>query len=250
MIPAPGPVAPNPALRVLGIPIHDCTYAETLDLIGGWVAAGQPHQVATVNPEFVMAARRDPEFRAVLEQASLCLPDGVGITLAARYQGRPLQGRVSGVDLVLRLAARAARDGWRIFLLGAAPGVAERTAEILTGQNPGLTVCGTYAGSPAPGEEEEISGMVQQSRADVLLVAYGAPAQDLWLNRNLARCGAAAGIGVGGSFDYITGVTRRAPLWIRRLGLEWLQRLIRQPHRWRRQLALPHFALLVLLRRQ
>ena len=241
---------PTPALRVLGIPIHDATYAETLDWIGLWIAEGGSHQIATVNPEFVMAARRDHDFRAVLEGASLCLPDGVGITLAASYQGQRLRDRVAGIDLVERLATRASREGWRLFLLGAGPGVAERTAEMLTSRNPGLEVCGTYAGSPAPVEEDGIIQRVRDSHADVLLVAYGAPAQDLWLARNLGKTGAAVGIGIGGAFDYLTGVAHRAPHWVRRIGMEWLHRLLRQPWRWRRQLVLPHFALLVLLRRE
>ena len=130
----------RPALRILGIPIHDVTLNETLDRVAAWMTEGGAHQIATVNPEFVMAARRDPAFRAVLGNADLCLPDGVGITLAARYLGRPLRERVAGVDLVERLAARAAEEGWRLFLLGAAPGVAERAAEVLRSRNPGLIV--------------------------------------------------------------------------------------------------------------
>lgn len=240
----------NPTVRILGIPVHDVTADEALDAMAAWVAAGGAHQVATVNPEFVMLARRDPAFRAALERANLRVPDGVGITLAARYLGHPLRERVPGVELVERLAARAAREGWRLFLLGAAPGVAERAGEVLTARHPGLVVCGTYAGSPAAELEDGIVARVRAARADVLLVAYGAPAQELWLARNLARSGAAVGIGVGGVFDYLTGVARRAPAWVRRLGFEWLHRLIHQPWRWRRQLALPLFALLVLLRRR
>ncbi len=170
--------APVPALRILGIPIHDVTYEETLDWIGRWVAEGGPHQIATVNPEFVMAARRDEAFRAVLEQAHLCLPDGVGITLAARYLGRPLRQRVAGVDLVEAIAARAAREGWRLFLLGAAPGVADRAAGVLRARYRGVTIAGTYAGSPRPEEREGIVRRVRDAGTDVLLVAYGAPAQD------------------------------------------------------------------------
>ncbi len=241
--------APEPALRILGVPIHDVTYDETLAWMGRWIAEGGPHQIATVNPEFVMAARRDAAFRAVLEQAHLCLPDGVGITLAARYLGRPLRQRVAGVDLVEAIAARAAREGWRLFLLGAAPGVAERVAAVLRRRYPGVEVVGTYAGSPRREEEAEITRRVREAGADVLLVAYGAPAQDLWIARNLARTGAAVGIGVGGAFDYLAGVVPRAPRWVRRIGFEWLYRLIRQPWRWRRQRVLPQFALLVLLRR-
>ncbi len=237
----------SPALRILGIPIHDVTLEEAVEQAAVWVKEGNAHQMATVNPEFVMAARRDPAFRAVLEGADLCLPDGVGITLAARYLGRPLRERVAGVDLVEAVAARAARDGWRVFFLGAAPGVADRAASILAARYPGLTVAGTYAGSPRREEEDDIVQKVREAGADVLLVAYGAPAQDLWLARNLARTGAKVGVGVGGAFDYIAGVVPRAPRWMRRVGLEWLYRLIRQPWRWRRQRVLPLYALLVLL---
>jgi N-acetylglucosaminyldiphosphoundecaprenol N-acetyl-beta-D-mannosaminyltransferase len=237
----------SPALRILGIPIHDVTLDEAVEQAAAWVKEDRAHQMATVNPEFVMAARRDPAFRAVLEGADLCLPDGVGITLAARYLGRPLRERVAGVDLVEALAARAARDGWRVFFLGAAPGVADRAASLLAARYPGLTVAGTHAGSPRREEEDDIVRRVREARADVLLVAYGAPAQDLWLARNLARTGAKVGVGVGGAFDYIAGVVPRAPRWMRRVGLEWLYRLIRQPWRWRRQRVLPLYALLVLL---
>jgi N-acetylglucosaminyldiphosphoundecaprenol N-acetyl-beta-D-mannosaminyltransferase len=203
----------SPALRILGIPIHDVTLDEAVEQAAAWVKEGRAHQMATVNPEFVMAARRDPAFRAVLEGADLCLPDGVGITLAARYLGRPLRERVAGVDLVEALAARAARDGWRVFFLGAAPGVADRAASLLAARYPGLTVAGTHAGSPRREEEDDIVRRVREARADVLLVAYGAPAQDLWLARNLARTGAKVGVGVGGAFDYIAGVVPpRAPL--------------------------------------
>jgi N-acetylglucosaminyldiphosphoundecaprenol N-acetyl-beta-D-mannosaminyltransferase len=237
----------SPALRILGIPIHDVTLDEAVEQAAAWVKEGRAHQMATVNPEFVMAARRDPAFRAVLEGADLCLPDGVGITLAARYLGRPLRERVAGVDLVEALAARAAQDGWRVFFLGAAPGVADRAASLLAARYPGLTVAGTHAGSPRREEEDDIVRRVREAGTDVLLVAYGAPAQDLWLARNLARTGAKVGVGVGGAFDYIAGVVPRAPRWMRRVGLEWLYRLIRQPWRWRRQRVLPLYALLVLL---
>ncbi|MCS7283329.1 MAG: WecB/TagA/CpsF family glycosyltransferase [Anaerolineae bacterium] len=238
-----------PALRILGVPIHDVTLDEAVEWAARWIAEGGPHQVATVNPEFVMAARRLPSFRAVLERADLCLPDGVGITLAARYLGRPLRERVAGVDLVEALAARAAQEGWRLFLLGAAPGVAERAAANLTARFPDLTICGTYAGSPSPEEEADIVRRIQEASPHILFVAYGAPAQDLWIARNLAPTGASVGIGVGGALDYLAGVVPRAPRWMRRAGLEWLYRLLRQPWRWRRQRVLPLFVFLVLLSR-
>lgn len=237
---------PAPALTLMGIPIHDVTMEETLTWIARWVRQDSAHQIATVNTEFVMTARHHPEFRAALQHASLCIPDGIGVLWAARRCGVQLRERVAGADLVPRLAQEAAQRGWRLFFLGAAPGVAARAAANLQRQYPGLHICGCYAGSPALSEEDTIVAKVRSANPDILLVAYGAPAQDLWLHRNLKRTGAAVGVGVGGSFDFIAGVSHRAPLWIQRLGLEWLYRLLREPWRWRRQLALPYFVYLVL----
>ena len=242
----PVPDEPAVACRLMGVPIHDVTMEGTVAHIARWIENGGTHQIATINPEFLMKARADILFRATLQRVALCIPDGIGVLWAARWRGQQLRERVAGSDLVPRLSAEAARRGWRIFYLGAAPGVAERAADILAQRSPGLEIAGCYAGSPAPDEEDAIVARVRASQADILFVAYGAPQQDLWLDRNLARTGAAVGIGVGGSFDFIAGVACRAPRWIQQLGLEWLYRLLREPWRWRRQLALPHFVWLVL----
>ena len=235
-------VTPN-AIPILGIPVHAVTMAGTLALIEGYMAEPRLHQIATVNPEFVMAAQSDAEFRHVLSEADLCLPDGVGLLYAARRTGRRLPERVPGSELVYRLAERAAARGWPLFLLGAAPGVAEEAAEVLCGLYPGLLVAGTYAGSPDPAENEAIVRRVNDSGAALLLVAYGAPKQDKWIARNREGLPAVRlAIGVGGSLDFITGRAVRAPRWMQRLGLEWLHRLIREPWRWRRMMALPRFA--------
>lgn len=230
----------------MGVQIHDVTMEETVAHITRWIQEGTPHQIATVNPEFLMRARIDAPFRAALNEAALCAPDGIGVLWAARRHGVRLRERVAGSDLVPHLSAIAAQRGWRIFYLGAAPGVAERAAAKLADRHPGLQVAGCYAGSPAPAEEDHLVRLVRSARTDILFVAYGAPKQDLWLARNLHRTGAAVGIGVGGAFDFIVGKSRRAPRWIQRLGLEWAYRLAREPWRWRRQLVLPHFAWLVL----
>ncbi len=240
---------PAVALRLLGVSIHDVTMEETIRWIDRWIEQGDAHQIATVNPEFLVKAQENAAFKAALRQAALCIPDGIGIILAARLRGHRLRERVAGSDLVPRLGEEAARRGWRVFFLGAAPGIAERTATLLSERHPELPVAGYYAGSPAVEEEAGIIRRVRASNADLLLVAYGAPKQDLWLMRNLARTGASVGIGVGGSFDFVAGVSRRAPRWIQRLGLEWLHRLIQEPWRWRRQLALPRFVWQILFSR-
>ena len=227
---------------ILGVPIDVVTTDGMLARVAAFIAGDRVHQICTVNPEFVMAAQRDADFMAVLNHADLCLPDGVGILWAARRQGKPLRERVAGVDSVVRIAGRATETGWRLYLLGAAPGIAEQTATILAGRYPGVQIAGTYAGSPAPEDEADIVARVNASGADVLFVAYGAPKQDKWIARNGPHLKVHVAMGVGGAFDFITGTARRAPRWIRRIGLEWLHRLIREPWRWRRQLALARFA--------
>jgi len=234
---------------VLGVRVDDVTGDEALSIIEGFIQEGTPHQVVTVNPEFVVAAQGDKEFRRILNAAGLALPDGIGIVWASRLLNHPLRERVAGSDLVPKIAALAAKRGYRLFLLGAAPGVAEEAARRLCQQNPGLTIVGTYAGSPAVEEEDEIVALVRAAKPDVLFVAYGAPAQEKWIARNLERLGVPVCMGVGGTLDFIAGVAKRAPLWMQRLGLEWLHRLCHQPWRWRRMLALPKFVWLVVLSR-
>jgi len=193
-----------------------------------------------------MAARRNPDFRHVLCAADLAVADGIGIVWAARLLGAPVPHRIGGIDLVERVAAAASRTGLRLFLLGASEGVAAEAARRLTACYPGLQIVGTFSGSPDPKQDDAIVAMVAQAGPDVLLVAFGAPAQDLWIERNQMLLGVPVAMGVGGAFDFLSGRVSRAPLPFQRLGLEWLYRLIRQPWRWRRMLALPLFALLVL----
>lgn len=237
-------------LNVLGIPIHDVDFEGALRRVADWQREGGPRQIATVNPEFVMLARRDPAFAAVLRRADLNVPDGVGILWAARRLGRPLRERVGGADLMDRLCAQAAIQGWPVFLLGARDGVAVRAGDALVHRHPGLRIAGAWAGSPRSEDDADAVARVRAARPRLLFVAYGAPAQDVWLARNLAACADGrplTGMGVGAAFDFLTGAQRRAPVWVQRMGLEWLYRLIRQPWRLRRQLALPRYATLVML---
>jgi len=229
-----------------GVRADDVTWEEMLACVEGFIAWGKPHQIVTVNPEFVMEARRDPEFRHIVNGAALAIPDGVGLLWAGRLLGQPLRERVTGSDGVPRIAERAAEKGWRLFLLGAQPGVAEETARWLVRCYSGLEIAGTYAGSPAAEEEARIVNLVRRARPDVLFVAYGHPRQDKWIARNLEPLGVPVCMGVGGAFDFIVGVQSRAPVWMQRAGLEHLYRLLRQPWRWRRQVDVYCFGLLVL----
>ncbi len=218
---------------------------EALERLEHFADEGGLHLVATVNPEFVMRAQNDPEFARVLASAHLCLADGWGVVWAARRQGCPLPGPVAGVDLVGPIAALCARRGFRLFLLGAMPGVADELASQLRAAHPRLAVT-AHAGGPEESHDLETLELIQERGADVLLVAYGAPAQELWIDRLRNRLPVGVAMGVGGAFDYLTGRVARAPAWMRRAGLEWLHRLARQPWRVRRMAVLPVYAIKVL----
>lgn len=246
------------SVDILGVRIHRVDFAQTLDQIARWVAERHAAQLAprnsslatrqlcTVNPEFVMEAHRDPAFAAVLDRADLCAPDGVGILWAGRLLGQPFAERVTGSDGIYRICERAAAEGWRVYLLGAAPGVAEQTAARLCGHYPGLRVAGTFSGSPRDDGWPEIEQRLAAAQPDVLFVAFGHPRQDFWIDKHRHELPAAVSMGVGGAFDFVAGVTQRAPLWMQRLGLEWLHRLVNEPWRWRRMRVLPVFAGLVM----
>ncbi|KPL88063.1 acetylglucosaminyldiphospho-UDP acetyl-beta-D-mannosaminyltransferase [Ardenticatena maritima] len=233
-------------IAVLGVPIANVTEDETVALMAQMIATRQPHHVVTVNPEFLMEARRNPAFRRVLLNADLAIPDGIGVVLAGRLQGRPFRARVAGSDLVERLAAESARRGWRLYFLGAAPGVAEQAIARLQARYPTFRAAGAYAGSPTPEETPDLIARVRAAQPDVLFVAYGHPRQDLWIAANKDALGVPVMMGVGGAFDFLAGVVPRAPVRMRQMGLEWLYRLYKQPWRWRRMLALPQFLMLAL----
>jgi N-acetylglucosaminyldiphosphoundecaprenol N-acetyl-beta-D-mannosaminyltransferase len=227
-------ITPLPSVSILGVRIHAVTMNQTLAWIEAAVEKRVPRQICTSNPEFLMAAQRDRKFFDLLNRADLVLPDGVGLLLAARWLGARLPERVSGSDLIYRISEQARPRGWGIYFLGGAEGVALKTAETLKAQYPGLTIAGTFGGSPKIEAEDAIVARVRAAQPDILLVAYGAPQQDQWIARNKDRLGVPVSIGLGGSFDFVAGTARRAPVWVQRLGLEWLHRLWRQPWRARR----------------
>lgn len=236
-----------PTATILGVKVHALTNPQTLELIAMFIGSGRPYQLTTVNPEFVVAAQRDEEFRQIINNAALALPDGIGLLKAARFLGTtPLPERVAGSDLVVRLAELSHQQGYRIYFLGAQEGVAEKAVAQLKARYPRLNVAGCYAGSPAIEANEAIVQRILPTRPDILLVAYGAPKQDKWIARNLERLQIPVCMGVGGSFDFIAGTAKRAPVWVQRLNMEWLHRLLTQPWRWRRIWnAVPRFCWLV-----
>lgn len=210
-------------LVVLGVPIDNLTVAEALDRLEMFVErgrrTGKSHQVAMVNADFVVRSLQNPELRLLLQEADMVTADGMPLVWGARLLGVPLAGRVTGADLVPALAERAAARGYSLFLLGAAPGVAVRAAEVLQEQFPGLRIAGAL--SPPDGSALEMSPQIveeiRKAGPDILLVASGSPKQENWIGMRGPALGVPVMIGVGGTLDFIAGPSKRAPRWIQRL---------------------------------
>jgi N-acetylglucosaminyldiphosphoundecaprenol N-acetyl-beta-D-mannosaminyltransferase len=234
------------SVDILGVRVDDVTLDEALAIADAAIRSGQPHRIVTPNAEITMAARYDADFRRILNDSTLAIPDGAGLLLAARLLGTPLRVQVAGTDLAEMVATLSAAKGYRLFLLGAAPGIAELAAGHLIALNPTLEIAGTYAGSADPAADDATRARLKEAgRIDVLLVAFGARKQEAWLERNQAHLGIPLTMGIGGVFDFWSGRVPRAPRLIRRAGFDWLFRLAVQPWRWRRQLALPRFLIAV-----
>jgi N-acetylglucosaminyldiphosphoundecaprenol N-acetyl-beta-D-mannosaminyltransferase len=193
------------------------------------------HYVVTPNPELVELARNDADYRTILINADLVLPDGIGVVYAAKLLGRPLKSRVPGIDFASGLLAQLAKTGERLFLLGAKPGVAEKAAQSLRKEYPGLLISGVHVGYFK--EDAPVVKQIREAGADVVFVCLGAPKQEKWIADHLTALGVPVCIGVGGVFNFLTGRIPRAPQWVQQLGLEWCFRLLLEPRRlWKRYL--------------
>ena len=230
--------------RVLGTRVHSVDKGQALAWIDAWAQLGERAHIATVNPEFVMRGRHDSVFHDVLERTRLNVADGIGIVIAARLRGESAPARVTGVELVRDAMALAAMRLWTVALVGGAPGVAKAAAVRIVQENPGLRTPHVYSGTREPEGDEAAKAFLQKVQPNILCVGYGAPHQELWIDRNLDADAACVAIGVGGTLDYLSGRIPQAPAVLRTTGLEWLYRLWRQPQRWRRMLVLPAFAFL------
>ncbi|HTV74225.1 MAG TPA: WecB/TagA/CpsF family glycosyltransferase [Candidatus Acidoferrales bacterium] len=197
--------------------------------------------VVTLGTEMVVWAQHDEYFRDIVNAAALSLCDTIGVLAAARLHGVRIPERVTGVELLDPLCGALAREGRSVFLLGAKGDTAQRAAAVLTSSHPALHVAGCHDGYFSGDRDAAVAREIASCHADVLFVAMGSPRQEYWIANHLRATGCRVGIGVGGSFDVLAGNVQRAPKIWRQLNLEWLYRLIREPRRWRRQLALPHF---------
>lgn len=228
-------------IDVLGVSFDDLTMDEAVEIALGFMQERRACYACTPNPEIVMAAKGDAALRAALSGAELVLADGVGITKAAAMLGTPLKSRVPGIDFASNVISRLAQRGGSVYLLGAKPLVAEVAAEKLTQTYPGIVIAGTNDGYFT--DDAPVIEKINAASPDFLMVCLGSPKQELWMSANAGRLSCGLMAGLGGSLDVLAGNVQRAPETWRRLGLEWLYRVIKEPKRLGRVMKLPAFVL-------
>lgn len=236
------------SVDLFGCRVDRVTMREAIARCGAFLAEGGPHYVVTADTSGIVIAQSDPEYRRIINAADLVTPDSIGVVWASRKFGKPVPERVPGVDTMEALCALAAAEGLRVFLFGAAPGVAEKAAANLICKYPGLTVAGIRDGFFKSKDESAIVAEIAAARTDVLFVAVGIPKQEKWIKANVAATGARLAMGVGGSFDAFAGVVKRAPKAVQRIHLEWLWRTLSNPKKIKKAVTLPIFAWMVLRR--
>lgn len=230
----PETFARPPVVDVWGLPFACVNMQQTLAAIGSMIADRVPRYLITANLNYVMLAARQAELRAVNRDAAIILADGQPIVWRSRLAGTRLPERVAGSELIYRLAERSAAEGWRIYLLGAAPGVAQRCADAMESLYPGVQIAGVQSPPFRPlseSEQQEQLDQVRQARPDVLLVAFGQPKGELWIHRHYRQLGVPVSIQLGASFDFVAGTAQRAPRLWQRTGLEWAYRMAHDPRR-------------------
>ncbi len=232
-------------MRILNIRVDEKNTEQVMAAIENFIAAfrsgaAKCQQIITINPEGIMLAQEDPALATIINEAALVTADGNGILWAAKQKGQPLAERVTGIDLTYKLCSQAAEQSYSIYLLGGKEGVAAAAAARLIEQYPSLVIKGVDNGYFADREETVIADIAAK-KPDILFAALGMPYQEKWLHNNANKLDCGVMIGVGGSFDVIAGNVRRAPVFMQKLRLEWLWRLLISPSRWRRYAAIPRF---------
>ncbi len=235
-----------PTVPIFGIRVSKVDMAATVSFLTEAVHTREPHQVITANPIMVMAALENPAYMEIMKSAELVVPDGTGVVWAAGYCREPVAERVAGFDLLHELLRQGERYSWKVYLLGSTPEVIQETARRLQLQYPGIIIAGYRDGFFKPEEDEKVVEGIVAARPDLLFVARGADSQEPWIAKYKSQLAVPIMMGVGGSFDVISGKSRRAPKLFQSLRAEWLYRLLKEPTRYKRMLALPKFAVKVL----
>ncbi len=241
---------PIPTVSLFGVHVSKLDMQASIDYLIGAVERREPHQVITANPIMLMTALGDPAYMAMMKQAEFIVPDGTGAVWAAGYVGQPVAERVPGIELMHHLLAAGEQRGWRVYLLGASPETIKTAHERLTMDYPRLTFAGYRDGFFTDDQDAEVIAEIQAAKPDLLFVARAVNNQEPWIGRYKEELGVPVMMGVGGSFDVVAGNVKRAPKLFRQLRAEWLYRLLMQPTRWRRMLALPQFAIKVMRERE
>ena len=234
-----------PTVPIFGIRVSKVDMKTTVSYLTEAVRKREPHQVITANPIMVMTALENPAYMEIMKSAELVVPDGTGVVWAAKYCNEPVVERVAGFDLLHELLHQGESYNWRVYLLGSTPEVIRETASRLQTQYPLIVIAGYRDGFFGPEEDEKIISDINQSQPDLLFVARGADSQEPWIAKYKSRLNIPVMMGVGGSFDVISGKSKRAPKAFQKLRAEWLYRLLKEPTRYKRMLALPKFAVKV-----
>jgi N-acetylglucosaminyldiphosphoundecaprenol N-acetyl-beta-D-mannosaminyltransferase len=224
----------HPPIAILGVPFDNVTAAETIEAISGMVASRKPHYLVTANVDFLVQAQEDVELRRILFDAHLVLCDGTPLVWASRLLGNPLLERVAGADLVPLLLRAAAEKQYRVFFLGATPESAAQAVENLRKLHPTLMIAGFYSppfNKLLEMDHEEITRRIVEAKADLLFVSFGCPKQEKWIAMHYRSLGVPVSAGVGATIDFLAGTVKRAPLWMQRVGAEWIYRLAQEPRR-------------------
>ncbi|HHY37760.1 MAG TPA: WecB/TagA/CpsF family glycosyltransferase [Clostridia bacterium] len=231
---------------IMGVAFHRITLDAAAEMASAARDEGRSFIICTPNPEIVEKARRDDDLASSLAGADLVVPDGIGVILASRILGKPLLERVAGIDLARRLLEVASQKHWRVFLLGTDAKTVAKAGETLRKELPGISWIGWHHGYFSKEEEEEVSDLIKRARPDLVLVGMGSPRQERWARDYGRSLGACIVLTVGGSLDVFAGKARRAPGLVRKMGIEWLYRLLMDPKRAGRQVQLFVFGIRVL----
>lgn len=233
---------------ILGVKVDKFNIPEAVDEIFKMLSENRPHAVYTPNSEIIMTAYKDEEFRTVLNSADMLTADGIGVVYASKILHNPIEERAAGYDIACGVIERIAETGHGLYLFGGKPGIAEEAQRRLDEKYPFIRIVGTHNGYFTDAEIPEIIEDINNSGANIVFVCLGAPAQEKWINANMHKLNARVLMGVGGTIDVIAGNAERAPEKWCNMGLEWLYRLLKQPKRFFRMMALPKFALTVLFK--
>ena len=231
----------NERVEILGVKVDAVTMSQAVERVKNLITEKKSSIVATANAEMLLNATHDLELKKILNAAELVVPDGAGTVWAARHLGKFMPERVAGFDLVQELMKIAPAHDFKFFLFGSAPGIAEKAKLKAETLYPGIKIVGTRNGYFKSTDEPEILSQIKNSRADVLLAALGVPKQEKWLSKYKNELKIPVSIGVGGTFDVMAGIVKRAPLWMQKARLEWLFRAMLQPSRAGRLISLPKF---------